>query len=548
MKKIITLLWFFTLVLCDSKAQYIDVSNYDKISDGTNNFPADSLDDGDRFGYSVAGIGDLDKDGVNDMVVGAFADDDGATSAGAVWVLFMNANGTVKDNQKISNWSGGLGNILTSNSFFGAAVEGLGDLNGDGVVDIAVGSSYLNQAVYILFLDTDGTVQSYQKIASGIGGFTGTLNSGDFFGESVANIGDLNGDGIIDLAVGAYGNDDGGSARGAVWILFLDTDGTVKSQLEISDGNNGFPADSLDNSDYLGYSVSSIGDLNKDGITDIAVGAIKDDDIYDAGAIWILFLDTNGTVQSYQKISATQGNFNGVLNTGNNFGSSCQYMGDIDNDGYTNLMVGAWKDDAGGGDKGAVWILNVDTNGVVIDENKICDTLSTFTGHLDVADYFGYSVGMLGDIDQNGSMEFLVGTRNDDDGGTDRGAVYIISLDLPPYTAVATSYAKLKNKLDGGFVYVYEQELHFQYNEEYEVGAFRSLAYNIYDKNHDLVGGVDLSGNVLVAGSESMENKIGEHLFILDITALSLTDSEYYTLEVINDKNEKKLLKFKIYN
>ncbi len=67
-----------------------------------------------------------------------------------------------------------------------------------------------------------GSVLSHQKISDTQGGFTGTLDDSDYFGRSVASLGDLDGDGVGDLAAGAWGDDDGGTDRGAVWVLFLD--------------------------------------------------------------------------------------------------------------------------------------------------------------------------------------------------------------------------------------------------------------------------------------------------------------------------------------
>jgi len=131
-------------------------------------------------------------------------------------------------------------------------------------------------AVYIFFLNTDGTVKSHQKISDTEGGFTGTLHDYDLFGVSVSAIGDVNNDGVVDLAVGAW--DDGGvDNRGVVYILFLNTDGTVKSHQKISDTEGGFTG-TLDNSDLFGSSVSAIGDVNNDGVVDLAVGAPWDDD------------------------------------------------------------------------------------------------------------------------------------------------------------------------------------------------------------------------------------------------------------------------------
>ncbi|MCH7522255.1 MAG: FG-GAP repeat protein, partial [Chloroflexi bacterium] len=134
-------------------------------------------------------------------------------------------------------------------------------------------------------------MKAEQKISDTQGGFNGTLSNSDLFGSGVADVGDLDSDGVTDLAVGAWMDNDGGSNRGAIWILFLNTDGTVKSEQKISDTQGGFGG-TLDNGDQFGTSVANIGDLDGDGGTDLVVGAIGDDDGNDvAGAVWILFLE-----------------------------------------------------------------------------------------------------------------------------------------------------------------------------------------------------------------------------------------------------------------
>jgi hypothetical protein len=123
-----------------------------------------------------------------------------------------------------------------------------------------------------------GQVLGHQKISETEGGFTGDLDLMDWFGTSVANLGDVDDDGVIDLAVGAIQDTDGGgNARGAVWILFLNTDGSVKSHQKISDTEGNFTG-ILDDNDSFGMSVAGLGDLDDDGVEDLAVGAFLDDD------------------------------------------------------------------------------------------------------------------------------------------------------------------------------------------------------------------------------------------------------------------------------
>ncbi len=425
-------------------AQPGTVQSHQKISDTQGGFTG-ILDNTDWFGKSVASLGDLDGDGVGDLVVGARNDDDGGggnlAERGAVWVLFLNTDGTVKSHQKISDWFGGFTGILGNSDLFGNSVASLGDLDGDGVGDLAVGApgdadggGFGNGAVWVLFLNPDGTVKSHQKISDTQGGFTGTLDNADLFGWSLASLGDLDGDSVGDLAVGAWFDDDGGTDRGAVWILFLNTDGTVKSHQKISDWFGGFTG-ILDNEDLFGFSVASLGDLDGDGVGDLAVGAINDDDGgNNRGAAWVLFLNTDGTVKSHQKISDTQGGFTGILDNDDHLGSSVGSLGDLDGDGVRDLAVGAEWDDDEGTNRGAVWVLFLNLDGTVKPHQKISDTEGGFTGILDNGDLFGNSVVALGDLDGNGVADLAVGAPDDDDGGENRGAVWILLLDGVPQT------------------------------------------------------------------------------------------------------------------
>lgn len=408
-----------------------EVEATQKISDQEGNFNGD-LDSGDQFGSAVAGIGDLEGDGVNDLVVGAPGDDENGDNRGAVWVLFMNSNGQVDISTKISDTSGGFGGDLDDNDHFGAAVAGIGDLNADGFRDIAVGVPNDDDggdnrgAVWILFMNADGTARAGQKISQQSGGFSGSLDNDDQFGNSIAALGDVDGDGVTDLAVGARNSNNDGTRKGAVWILFMNSDGTVRSSQRIDSKDGGFDGQ-LDANDRFGHAVAGIGDLNGDGIPDLAVGADGDDEGgSDKGATWILFLTTSGSVSNERKIAEGQGDFEGGLSEGDRFGSAVALAGDQDGNGVNDIIVGAREDDDGGTNNGAVWVLFMKTDGRVNDFAKISETQSKFDENLNDDDEFGGALAGVGNLNGQNSDDFAVGAALDDDGNAQAGAVWLV--------------------------------------------------------------------------------------------------------------------------
>ena len=141
-------------------------------------------------------------DGVVDLVVGSQFDSDGGPGHGAVWILLLNTDGTVKAHQKISDNEGEFTEVFNNHRYFGASVAPLGDIDLDGVVDLAVGAQGNQDAqangrgcVYLLYLNRDGTVKAHAKISDTSGGFTGLLDDHVSFGRALASLGDLDGDG-----------------------------------------------------------------------------------------------------------------------------------------------------------------------------------------------------------------------------------------------------------------------------------------------------------------------------------------------------------------
>lgn len=345
------------------------------------------LDNYDYFGSSVASY-DIDSDGVNDLLVGASYDD----GTGAVWEVYLDSEGNVRGKDKVQA-------SLSKGDFFGADAD-ITDIDMDGEEEYIVGAHGD---------DTDGRnigavwiMEGDQKTRITDSDFGGSLAIDDSFGSAVAGIGDLDRDGVPDLAVGAPQADDGGFNRGVLWILFMEADMAVKSYYKISELT--VLDDELDNSDFFGSSVSAIGDLDSDGVQDLAVGAYGDDDNgRESGAVYVLFMRSDGTVKRYEKIGS-------IADEDSFFGRS------VCSAGQDRIAVGAFSADSIGPNRGEVWLLTLDSDGSPIGEEKVAIDL-------DDDDHFGVAVSLAD------SEILAVGAYGDDDGGNNRGAVYLIPTD-----------------------------------------------------------------------------------------------------------------------
>ena len=388
-----------------------------RIQDGMNGFSIfDPLNP--SLGLGATEVGDVDGDGIPDAMVGAPTDDGGL---GLVYLLFLNADGTVREQKEIGEGKGGFGGSLSTGGF-GTDIAFLGDVDGDGIGDVAVGHpqfSGLSGAVWILFLDATGEVASEQRISSSSGGLGVSLDVADFFGTAVEAVVDLNGDGVPDVAVGAWGDDDDGNDKGAVYLLQLQANGTVLSTQKISQLAGLFTGSLFVNGRF-GEALAFLGDLSGDGAPELAVGEPGAGFAGGyRGRVWILSLSF-GLVASNTAISY-DASFGGDFDA--RFAMSLSPLGDLDGDGAVDLAVGAPKEGENGsiGDEGRVYVLYLDATGGLVATQTIGKGLGGLQHALAANAEFGSSIAALGDLSGDGSLEVIVGEEG-------RNAFHVLSL------------------------------------------------------------------------------------------------------------------------
>lgn len=351
---------------------------------------------------------------------------------GEIFIHKLNSNGTVQSAVRITRNEGGFGDHNISQLAFGGSVANVGDLNGDGIDDIAVGAprtSANRGAIWFLFLDAAGQVIGEKRLSDTTPTF-GTIVDGNYFGTSIANIGDIDGNGYDDIAVGAYSQNATTSNSGSVYIILLEKDGKVKSHSRINDNNNLFGR----NHWHFGTSVANIGDIDGDGNTDLAVGEPGLNE-----TVWILFLNGDGTLKGVQEIGKDKGGFTDSFNLNSNFGHSVTNLGDIDGDGINDIAVGEMgyiNPDSSGTYHGRVWVLLLNSNGTVKKNIEINNEKGGFTGNIVRQDRFGWSVARIPDLDGDGVPELVVGSTGNQAATAGFGAVYILFLKGVPQVSV----------------------------------------------------------------------------------------------------------------
>ena len=410
--------------------------------DGSNGFRLDGAASSTFSGRSVASAGDLNNDGFDDLIIGADGADASFDNAGSSYVVFGKASGFVAA-INLSELDGSDGFRLdgaAASDYSGGSVASAGDVNGDGIDDVIIGASgadpndYSSGASYVIF----GQASSFPSTFD-LGDIDGTngfrldgVASADRSGCIVSSAGDVNGDGYDDVIVSAVGADPNGSDSGSNYVVFGKASGfTAALNLSSLDGSNGFRLDGVAAYDYSGFVASSAGDINGDGFDDLIIGAMKADNNGNfSGSSYVVFGQASGFSATFD-LAGLDGT-NGFRLDGETVddlsGNAVSSAGDVNGDGFDDLLIGAKNTSPNGTGSGSSYVVFGKANGFTdtMDLSALDGTTGFKINGQAQFDALGFAVSSAGDVNGDGFDDLVISARYADFGGSSSGSSYVI--------------------------------------------------------------------------------------------------------------------------
>jgi FG-GAP repeat/RTX calcium-binding nonapeptide repeat (4 copies) len=391
---------------------------------------------GEGMGRAVGYLGDINHDGFGDFAI----TDDLVSPGGKAYVVFGSATGptTPVDLTTLDGSTTGFSITGASASLMGASISGIGDINDDGIADFAVGAIGVGGSAgttYVILGTTAGYADTLDlSTLNGTNGFKIVdAAATDQFGFGISSVGDFNGDGVADFMVSAPLNDAGGRFdAGSTYIIFgkdagfNGTGGTINLSAL---GANGVQIAGPSAGREIGVTAHAAGDVNGDGLADIIIGApYGSDSSGTAGDAYVIYGKTGLANIDLATLTPAQGfKISGVAN-GDLTGVSVAGGGDVNGDGFADVVIGARNATPGSFQTGAAYVVFGGATGANVDLATLAHGDGSKGFELDGRNT-NYAAGQgvsMADVNGDGLSDVIVSAPNSAENTTNAGSTYVM--------------------------------------------------------------------------------------------------------------------------
>jgi hypothetical protein len=415
----------------------------------------------DSSGTAIDSSGDLNGDGLDDMVISSPTNSDTDTQAGKVSVVFGQKNASTAWTKDMDLETVADATFLGEYAFdqLGMMVSTAGDVNNDGIDDLLIGAPGFDATgadagkAYLILGRTSPWTKGANVNNSSVATFLGQ-SAGDGLGLGCALVRDLNGDLYDDVVLGAWGDNHKANNAGQVFIMMGRASGWAKP-MDLSAADASYVGDHAN--DALGLFMSSAGNVNGDGFNDLLISSeYSDVNGANSGMAYLLLGKASGWAMD-QDITTADAAFNGVV-ASEQAGRPCVGVGDINRDGLDDMMISSMLNDEAGVDAGQVYI--VFGNKTWSSTPKSLDLANASFLGADVGGNLGWALGGGGDVNGDGIPDLLMSATGSSGGsGTSRGVTYLVKFD---HTHAPDAVTVVKAYSEPTFV----SETHFAYLED----------------------------------------------------------------------------------